>query len=349
MTDRVLIASGVRHAADYIDLLRRRDAVEVVGIAESDDAASPQRRDSERLAAATGLPFLPLIEALGRCDAVVVCSEPTRHATLAVQAIAAGRHVLIDKPAATTSAEVRMIQRAARGHPEVVVGSVHRLLSPAIVRARHTIDTGGIGLPLGLDAEWIASGGLDGTTVERPELVCDPRLSGGGELTNFGWYPLLAIAYLSGLKVVQATAFAGAVFDGPHRDFGVEDTAILSLLLERGVTATVTVSRVPAGVSTEPIASTLRVLGSHGHLQVDETSPTLTVRHQGDTSATRPTIGGSAGHNALAACFDDFFTGLHTGSALTVSLDDIAHTLAVLDAARESITHGRPATVPDAL
>jgi predicted dehydrogenase len=345
MSTRILIASGVRHAADYVELLRATPGVALVGIAEPGDAPATARADSARLAAEVGVPLLDLADGLAACDAVVVCSEPTRHAALAVAALAAGRSVLIDKPAGVTAQEAEALEAAAARAPEAVVTAVHRLLSPAVVRARASVDGGGIGLPLGVHAEWIASGGLDGTTVERPELVCDPALSGGGELMNFGWYPLLALHHLTGLDVVEVTAFGGALFDGPHARFGVEDSAVLSLLLDRGVTATVTVARVPAGISDEPVASTLRVLGSHGHLVVDESAPSIRVRSTGDAAPSRRTMGGSAGAAALRACFAEFLAAVRGEGTVTLGLPDITRVLRVLDAARESISTGAPVRV----
>lgn len=337
---RVLIGSGVRHANDYIGLLREIPGIDLVGVAEESSAPPWAIQDSRALARACALPYLDLDDGLARADAVVVCSEPTRHAAIGCQAIAAGRHVLIDKPAAVTRAEFQLLIDAA-AHSPLVVTSVHRLLSPAIVRARKIIDSGGIGLPLSIDLEWVASGGLDGSTVERPELVCDPQLSGGGELTNFGWYPILALRHLTGLQVRSVGGFAGALFGGPHRQFGVEDSAVLSIGLDYEAAATLTVTRVPAGVGSEPVSSTGHILGSHGYLAIDESLPDIGVRRLGEPTPVRRRIGQPSGSAALLACFLEFFDAIRNASPLSLSLTDIAHALRLLDAAREAIAAGR--------
>ncbi|WP_234433426.1 Gfo/Idh/MocA family protein, partial [Streptomyces sp. NRRL WC-3549] len=257
---RVLIVSGVRHARDYVPLLRSLPGIEVVGCADTPD--SPFAEDDAALASATGIPLLDLDQGLASCDIALVCSEPTRHVDLAVRALEAGRHVLVDKPAATDTRGAQRLWEAADRAPGLLT-SVHRLYSPQLVRARRIVDSGAIGLPLAVDAEWLAAGGLDGTTVERPELVCDPALSGGGELMNFGWYPALAIRHLTGLEVEEVVAFSSAaphapLFAGPHGAYGVEDAAVLSLRLRNGVVATATVARTPAGVGPAPVSSNLR-------------------------------------------------------------------------------------------
>src|SRR5690606_316054 len=50
---------------------------------------------------------------LDKVDAVVVATPPEWHAPVALQAIAAGKHVLVEKPLATSSVEADMMLRAA--------------------------------------------------------------------------------------------------------------------------------------------------------------------------------------------------------------------------------------------
>lgn len=337
MTVKVLILSGVRHARDYIGVLRGFDEVTVVGCAEPEDAPAWAVTDSIAFADAHGVPMLSLSDGLDECDIALVCSEPARHASLAKIALDAGRHTIIDKPAAISSEECALLEKTPEG---VWLSSVHRLFSPAIVRARGQIDQGIVGLPLIIDIEWLAAGGLDGTTVERPELVCDPTLSGGGEVTNFGWYPVLTLGYLTGLPVTEVFGFGGALFGGPHAAFGVEDSAVLSMRLSNEVTSTVTISRIPVGTDS----STMRIIGSHGHLFVDENSPGISLHSVGMAPVSKRT-GGSSSIIALRGFFADFLEAVRTGRPPLVTWADIQHAVAVLDAARASMRTGTPIQV----
>lgn len=344
---KVLIASGVRHARDYVPLLRSLPGFEVVGCAETDD--SPFAGDTAALAEAVGLPLLGLDEGLAACDVALVCSEPARHVDLAVRALEADRHVLVDKPAATSSLDARRLWDAA-DRSRGLLTAVHRLHSPQIERARRVVDSGAIGLPLALDVEWLAAGGLDGTTVERPELVCDPALSGGGELMNFGWYPALTIRHLTGLEVEEVVAFSSAaphapLFDGPHGAYGVEDAAILSLRLANGVVATVTVARTPAGTSPGPVSSSIRVLGSHGHVLADEDAPAVSVRGTDGRGVSRQ-VGGPAGSTALRRLFTGFRDDVHHGRTPLVTVADIHAAVAVVEAAVTSARQGGAPVAP---
>jgi predicted dehydrogenase len=79
--------------------------------------------------------FRNIEEALPSVDALVIATNPSSHAQLGMQAIAAGKHVLIEKPLATTSAEARSLVEAAEaagvilmpGHTLEHHGAVHKL------------------------------------------------------------------------------------------------------------------------------------------------------------------------------------------------------------------------------
>jgi predicted dehydrogenase len=60
-----------------------------------------------------GRGFTDLADALPHVDAVVIATHPTSHARLAHQALAAGKHVLVEKPLATTAADASSLIAAA--------------------------------------------------------------------------------------------------------------------------------------------------------------------------------------------------------------------------------------------
>ncbi len=68
---------------------------------------------------------------------------------------------------------------------------------------------------------------------------------------------------------------------------------MISLLMQNNVTATITVGRVPFIPASGPIASTMRLLGSHGFLTVDENQPELEFWGSDGAQRYQP-IGGDA-------------------------------------------------------
>src|SRR6266851_2759020 len=89
-----------------------------------------------------GIGYADLAEALPDVDAVVIATPPSSHAALGLQAIAAGKHVLIEKPLATTTAAARSLVEAAEaagvvlmsGHTFEHNAAVHKLRD--LVRSR---------------------------------------------------------------------------------------------------------------------------------------------------------------------------------------------------------------------
>ena len=75
----------------------------------------PQRREAQRRHPRVSArdEYRTLGEALGQLDAVIIAAPPTLHAPLALEAIARGVHVLVEKPLAPTVKEGQAMVRAA--------------------------------------------------------------------------------------------------------------------------------------------------------------------------------------------------------------------------------------------
>lgn len=334
---RVAFASGVRHAGSYLEELLRDERVEIVGVAEEADAPAWMRADGLRAAEAAGVPWLDDIRAASdpaRVDLTIVCSEPTRHARLAADAMTAGVHVLVDKPVATTLADLDALIALQRTTPGTV-SVVNRTHAPALRRTRAWIDAGHLGLPRHVDAEFLASGAFFTTSVERPELVLDPALSGGGEMLNFLGYCADAVLHLTGLPVQSVYAMSGSLFAAGHADHGVEDTAIVSLGLGGGVTASITVGRIPFAPGFGPTSSSLRVLGSHGHATADDDQPAV-LRFDA-AGAGAHAVGGGGGVAPLRAWLVHVVDSLLADRAPDYGLAEARASLAVIDAAYRSV------------
>jgi predicted dehydrogenase len=337
----LLLLSGIRHQRSYVPLFQQEPHLRLVALADEPDLPAWLDAANARLADDSGLPYLRDVdEALARDDVDVVCvgSEPTRHAALGARALAAGKHVLVDKPAALTTAECADLESAAaRGGG--TFSFIHRLYSPAIQRLRTLVDDGQLGVPWAVHVVWLTAGGLDGTSVEAPALVTDRALSGGGELANFLGYPVGTIRYLTGLEVTEVYARTAGHSSALHRAQGVEDFAVLTLTLTHGVLATITVGRLVANAA--PGAFTIRVHGSHGTAVADEYRPQVQVANQGATFFGGPDPGSSA----LRQCVSDFIAAIETGTAPLCGLADARALAAVLEAAYRSVDRHAPVEV----
>jgi predicted dehydrogenase len=115
-------------------------------------------------------------------DAVIVATTHDQLAGIALGAVEAGRHVLVEKPAGREVGEVRAIAAAADQRGVVVkVGFNHRF-HPAFLRARELVDQAALGPLLFVRGRY----GHGGRAGYEQEWRCQPALSGGGELIDQG-------------------------------------------------------------------------------------------------------------------------------------------------------------------
>jgi predicted dehydrogenase len=153
-------------------------AHEVVAVCNPD----PERR--ARLAQQTGGRALAdWREAVAaHADAVVIATPHDQLAQIALAAVEAGRHVLVEKPAGRRPAEVAPLVAAARQHKRIVkVGFNHRF-HPAIARAKEFAEEGRIGPLLFIRGRY----GHGGRIGYEKEWRFEPEVSGGGELIDQG-------------------------------------------------------------------------------------------------------------------------------------------------------------------
>ena len=89
--------------------------------------------------------FENLTAALPYVDAVVIATPPTTHVPLALAAIAAGKHVLVEKPLATTAADARrLVTAAAAAGVRLMVGHTFEHNS-AVHKLRELVHGGELG------------------------------------------------------------------------------------------------------------------------------------------------------------------------------------------------------------
>lgn len=141
--------------------------------------------------------------AISKIDLVIIATLHDSLAEITLAAIAAGKHVLVEKPAARSADELAPVIAAARkNNTKVHVGFNHRY-HRSLQKAKAIVDSGalgelmfvraryGHGARLGYDQEWRA----------------DPKLSGGGELIDQGPHLIdLSRWFLGNFSEVQGFA-----------------------------------------------------------------------------------------------------------------------------------------------
>jgi len=165
---------GQRHARVLRSLADRFELVAAYDL--RDDAPSPPGVD--RLAREA--------DAIASADVVVVATPIEAHAGTVARALAAGRHVFVEKPLCATAAEAHRLAAAARGGARLFVGHSERF-NP-VVRALARLVRGEDVLAMDL------------------RRVGPSKPSGCGVLVNLGVHDLDLAAYLGGGDVTLQAA-----------------------------------------------------------------------------------------------------------------------------------------------
>jgi len=153
-------------------------------------------------------------------DLVIVATPHDALAPIALEAVRAGKHVLIEKPGARAHAELAPVARAARERGvTVAVGFNHRF-HPALRLARERAEQGAVGDVCYVRARY-GHGGRPG--YER-EWRADPAVSGGGELLDQGVHLVDLARWFLGPLALRAAHLPTFFWNAP-----VEDNAFLHL------------------------------------------------------------------------------------------------------------------------
>jgi phthalate 4,5-cis-dihydrodiol dehydrogenase len=175
----------------HLEAIRATDAFSVVGVCDTDPA--------RRTAAAGSIgcegfaDWRPLIDR--RPDVLAVLLPHHLHATVALEALARGCHVVVEKPMAGSVAECRGMLAAARSAKRMLTVAETAAANPGAARTGERFRTGSLGAFLAgsiANVRFYFDAG-------RPAWFLDPVASGGGMFSNLGVHRLaLARACLPG-------------------------------------------------------------------------------------------------------------------------------------------------------
>jgi len=125
----------------HVRVLAATRGASEISLIDSDPGAASQLQRTYR----TAHVFPSLQAALPHIDAVVVATPPSTHSELALLAMNAGKHVLVEKPLATSLVEARMLlQQAEQSRVTLMVGHTF-LYNPGLHELRRRLRAGELG------------------------------------------------------------------------------------------------------------------------------------------------------------------------------------------------------------
>jgi len=245
----ILGAGGIARAFTS-DLLG--SGLPVTAVGSRDVARAQQFVDDTGLEGATAHGSYESLVADDDVDAVYVASPHPFHAEHALLAIAAGKHVLVEKPFTVTADEARRVLEAGRDSGVAVLEAMWTRYLPQSVRLRELVRDGAIG-----DVVLLTAQHLQSLPTDPRHRLNDPAL-GGGALLDLGVYPVsFAHDLLGAPEQVQGSAVLS--------DQGVDARIAGQLSYASGATAHVHAALDVAGHNTAVVH------GTAGRVEVDAT------------------------------------------------------------------------------
>jgi predicted dehydrogenase len=314
-----------------IERLRGQGRVEVVAVYDSDGAK--RRAAADRLDLSPDLPDDRAVCTHPEVDVVLVLTSMPQHGRLALAALEAGKHVLVEKPVATTLREAEQVLAAAEAAPGHLLCAPHILISPTYRVMHARVRAGEIGGLLTARARYGWAGPDWGRWFYEP---------GGGALFDLGVYNVTSLCGFFG-RARRVTAMTGVaiperVIDGEPMRVMAHDNA--HVLIDFGDARYAVVT---TGFTMQSYRSPcIELYGTHGVMQMlgDDWAPEGYELWRNDHGAwelydeAEPTWPWTDGLRHLVECIE-------TGQDPVIRPEHAYHALEIMLAAQAAGTDGR--------
>jgi len=330
---RIGILGTANIASQLIDGVRASTKLDIVAVASSNaDKAAAFARE-------TGVPqSYPTYEALLADPAIDAIYNPlpnNLHAEWSIRAIESGKHVLCEKPLATSPDDARAMFAAAKRARVILVEGYPYRAQPQTIRLRGLLAEGAIGKVRFVQASI-------GFPMSDPKNIrLNPALAGGA-LMDAGCYPVSLVRMIAGTRPTRVHAMAD------FADTGVDRTLVASLEHGNSLLAQISTSFATARHRHAFIAGDAGSIGTNYFNDTSTAMPAvLELKRGSGWDAKRESIENATtnGFLAQAESFCDLVThgwDRWTGVSEQESID-IAVTLEALAA---SARHRAPVDVP---
>lgn len=193
-----LIGAG-QIARQHLACIKEMQGVEVVGVCDLSPAVA-QCAAERHVVSAWYTDHKVMLEDT-RPDVVHVTTPPTSHFRLAMDSLEAGAHVIVEKPATSTLAELVQLAEKATACRRALVEDHNYVFSAATRKIKRLIDTGEFGAVVHIDV-----------------LICLDILGANGFADPNTKHPALSLAGGAIADFLPHLASLTHAFIGPHRD-----------------------------------------------------------------------------------------------------------------------------------
>jgi predicted dehydrogenase len=308
----VLGAARIAPAA-IVGPTRRVDGVELVAVAARDGARARAFATKHSIPRVVGS-YEELMADPG-IDAIYNPLPNGLHGRWTLAAMAAGKHVLCEKPFTANADEARAVAAAHAASGVVVMEAFHYRYHPLFARVRELIATGAVGPIRHIEAA------LCFPLLSGKDIRWDPALAGGATM-DAGCYPIHMIRHLADAEPEVVAARARL------RSPGIDRFMEADLRFPDGVTGRATCSM----LSSQILRIGLRVRGDDGEIRV--LNPLAPDKFHRLTVRTK--AGKSVEHSTRRPTYDfqleAFSRAVDRGDAFPTGVDDAIANMVVIDA-----------------
>ena len=257
--------------ADYhTEAIRQVDGLEVIGYFDTNPARA------EEMASKTNTKAFRSLEEIwvSETDSVSICTPSGTHGPLAVEAMLAGKHAIVEKPLALTGAELDRILEVQRVSGKICAPISQHRFSQGVLAAKRILDEKRIGRIIGVNTtiRYHRDPAYYSTSPWKGTVAMD-----GGVLMNQGIHALDIMCMLNGWPE-QVQGMCGTL----HHRIEAEDTAAAVMRFPDGHFGTVIATT--AAASGKPWR--MEICGTEGSLTLEEDVLTL-VNDVPQTAANR--------------------------------------------------------------
>ncbi|MDA0166597.1 Gfo/Idh/MocA family oxidoreductase [Solirubrobacter ginsenosidimutans] len=227
-----------------------RPELEFAGLCERDPARAAAY--SARYAGQPVFNDLSLVLADDTIDAVVVATPPRTHHAIVRACLEAGKHVLVEKPLATTTADaVDLLETASRNGRTLMPGHTF-VYSPPVNKIKEIIAGGTLG-----EVYFVTSSRMNLGKYQADGVICD-----------LAPHDLSILLYWLDSPIVEVAATGRSIFQA-----GIPETAFITLTFANGANANIQVSWLAPRKVRE-----MTVVGSQRMIQYDDNAADEAVR-----------------------------------------------------------------------
>ncbi|TXK81883.1 Gfo/Idh/MocA family protein [Paenibacillus sp. N3.4] len=271
-----------------------------------------------------------------KVDAVSVCTPNFLHAEVAIAALNAGAHVLVEKPMATTAEEAQAMNEAAKKNGVYLMVGHNQRLMPPHVKAKEILDQGRLGKVLTFRTSF-GHPGPEGWSVDgRESWFFRQSEAIMGAMGDLGVHKSDLIRWLLNDEVAQV----GAFIDTLHKEgTDVDDNATCILRMKKGAVG----SLVASWTYYKGGDNSTVLWCENGVIKIDTDPKDQVIVELRDGTIERYQVGAVATNEkqTKSGIIDEFIDSITKGQEPRISGEEGLRSLNVILAAFESQATGK--------